>query len=172
MRISNELWQTWKLREEFCADEGGLVKAERMELVAGGKVEPAKGKGKSKQGSGGSTASGALPAGGLRGFGSREDAAKLSSRMEALVIDAEEDGVESGSTDGEDGEEEEDEDPMDPLTMLRRMERKLKAEEDAETDTKKRKELAVRRVDVTRLERVEMLYVSSLSLLQLEGLKD
>lgn len=160
MRISNELWQTWKLREEFCADEGGLVKAERMEAAGGRIGESAKGKGKGKKGSGGSTASGGLPAGGLRGIGSREDAAKLSRRMEALVIDSEDDGDAGSGAEEDDDEDDDDEDPMDPLTMLRRMERKLKSDEEAEGDIKKKKELGVRRVDVTRLERVEMLYVS------------
>lgn len=31
MRMSTELWQTWKLREEFVADESGILKAQKEE---------------------------------------------------------------------------------------------------------------------------------------------
>lgn len=171
MRISTELWQTWKLREEFMADEGGLVKAEKMAATMGEEGKKRMGSGDSASGgkgrmrSGGSTASMGLPVGGLRGIGSREDAARLSRRMEALAVDDDDDDEaqkEGGEEEEEDeDEEEEEEDPMDPLSMLRRLERRMRVEEEGEKDEKRKKEARVKRVDVQRLERVEMLYVCS-----------
>ncbi|KAL8286192.1 hypothetical protein RQP46_004680 [Phenoliferia psychrophenolica] len=125
MRISTELWQTWKLREELIADESGILKAEAVAAAAAADKE--------------------------RG-GARAEAARMSRRMEALSI----------SDDEDDGGE----DPMDPLSMLRALEKKMRAEENAEEDTKKRKVLAQRRGDVQRLERVEILYRAILPQLQ------
>lgn len=112
MRVSTELWQTWKLREEFMADESGILRAEAAAASAGAAT--------------------------------RDEAAKLSRRMSALVINDEEEG----------------DDPMDPLSMLRTLEQKMREEEKADLDTKKQKALAQKRGDVQRLERVEVLYVS------------
>ncbi|ORY85409.1 hypothetical protein BCR35DRAFT_302898 [Leucosporidium creatinivorum] len=168
MRISTELWQTWKLREEFMADEGGLVKAEKM--AAGqqqGQARMGSGsEGKGKARSGGSTASAGLPVGGLRGIGSREDAARLSRRMEALAVDDDDEAEGDGGEEGEDDDEEDEEDPMDPLTMLRRLERRMRVEEEGEKDEKRKKEARAKRVDVQRLERVEMLYRAVLPQMQ------
>lgn len=121
MRISTELWQTWKLREELMADESGILKAEAVAAAAAAATTAGDG---------------------------RAEAAKVSRRMEALSIS--------------DDEDEGTDDPMDPLSMLRALEKKLRAEEHAEDDTKKRKLLAQRRGDVQRLERVEVLYVRCL----------
>ncbi|KAM0755828.1 hypothetical protein T439DRAFT_13398 [Meredithblackwellia eburnea MCA 4105] len=136
MRISTELWQTWKLREELIADESGILKAEAAAAaaaaVAGASGDPEK-----------------------RWKGGRAEAARLSRRMEALSID-DEDEEDEGAGD----------DPMDPLSMLRIMERKLRAEEKEEADTRKRKAIAQRRGDIQRLERIEILYRAILPHLQ------
>lgn len=130
MRVSTELWQTWKLREEYMADESGILKAEAV-AASFGMGERAKSKGKGKP-----------PGGG------KEDANRLSRRMEALSM--------------EDDEElpEEEQDRMDPLVMLQIIAKKMQLEEEAEEDEKKKKLLRQRRVDVQRLEKVEVLYVS------------
>lgn len=73
-----------------------------------------------------------------------EDAAsRLRRRMEALVID-----------------DREEEDAMDPLSMLRKLEAKMRKEEAEEKDDKTRRGMAQNRVDVKRLQHVEVLYVS------------
>lgn len=109
MRISTELWQTWKLREEFMADESGILRAEAA--AASSREEDA--------------------------------ASRLRRRMEALVID-----------------DREEEDAMDPLSMLRKLEAKMRKEEAEEKDDKTRRGMAQNRVDVKRLQHVEVLYVS------------
>lgn len=57
---------------------------------------------------------------------------------------------------------------MDPLTVLKNLGRHLKKEQDQldETDDKKRKDLQERRLDLQRLERVELLYRHTLANLQ------
>lgn len=76
MRISTELWQTWKLREEYMAEESGLLKAARLGEEGG------EGKGRAVAAAVG-----------------REDVAKLSHRMEELAVEDEE---EEGEGDQED----------------------------------------------------------------------
>lgn len=125
MRVSTELWQTWKLREEFMADESGITRAQKIEEVL--KAEEEAGKGKAP---------------------SREELSNLSRRLSSVHID----DPESDS---------EEEDAMDPLSMLKKLEKSLKEEEDAESDDKAKKALTIRRGDVQRLERVEVLYVCS-----------
>ncbi|KAK4703245.1 hypothetical protein P7C70_g2979, partial [Phenoliferia sp. Uapishka_3] len=132
MRISTELWQTWKLREELMADESGILKAEAAAAAA---ARATVGQNQEKR------------------TGGRAEAAKISRRMEALSLSDDED---DGST----------EDSMDPLSMLRALEKKLRAEEGAEEDSKKKKVITQRRGDVQRLERIEVLYRSILPQLQ------
>lgn len=133
MRVSTELWQTWKLREEYMADESGILKAEAVAASFGmGEKVKSKGKGKAMGGIG----------------GGKEDANRLSRRMEALSMDDDEEPLEK------------EQDRMDPLVMLQMMAKKMQAEEEAEADEKKKKLLRQRRVDVQRLEKVEVLYVS------------
>lgn len=154
MRISTELWQTWKLREEYIADESGILKAAQLDdLESERRREPSE----ALAGPGPSTLMGKAGSSKLRGrgIGNREDAVRLSRRMESLVIDS------SGSEGEEDAEDNaEGEDPMDPLSMLRSLERQLRADEEKESDEKQRKTKAQRRMDVQRLQRVEQLYVS------------
>ncbi|GAA5831511.1 hypothetical protein JCM11251_004048 [Rhodosporidiobolus azoricus] len=73
----------------------------------------------------------------------------------------------SGSSGRGDDGEGEDEDPMDPLTVLRQLGRQVKKEaEGKEEGSKEREELEVRRADLKRLERVEVVYRSTLPHLQ------
>lgn len=126
MRVSTELWQTFKLREEFMAEESGITSAATIAAMQKKATSPG--------------------------------ANKVRSRLSAIVID--------GSPVNEESieEEEDDEDEMDPLSMLRRLEKTLRAEEQVEVDDKKTRVLAQKRGDVQRLERVEMLYVSSFAI--------
>lgn len=104
MRISTELWQTWKLREEYMAEESGLLKAARLEGHGSPLVKPT---------------AGGLPV-------TRDDVNRLGRRMEELSV-----GSGSGSSSTSDEEpDEEGEDAMDPLAMLRKMERGLRRQED------------------------------------------
>ena len=83
-----------------------------------------------------------------KGKASREELSNLSKRLSSVHID----DLESDS---------EEDDAMDPLSMLRKLAKSLQTEEDAEVDDKEKKLLAIRRGDVQRLERVEILYVRS-----------
>lgn len=74
MRISTELWQTWKLREEYMAEESGLLKAAR--LGEDGLEAAVRGKGKGK---------------GVAAAVGKDDVARLGHRMEELAIGDEED---------------------------------------------------------------------------------
>jgi hypothetical protein len=125
MRVSTELWQTWKLREEYMAEESGITSAEAIaamqEKIISGETN------------------------------------KAGSRLASSVVDERT----AGEINEDTLEEEDEEDEMDPLSMLRRLERSLRAEEDAELDNKKSQILAQKRADVQRLERVELLYVST-----------
>ncbi|KAM0793066.1 hypothetical protein ACM66B_000552 [Microbotryomycetes sp. NB124-2] len=168
MRISTELWQTWKLREEYMADESGILKAAQLDEWESGKTNKFRSGGagvdrKQKRTSLRSVVNGGDSHG--RAVASGEDAAKLSRRMEELVIDS---GSESElDDDGADADGEDDqEDLMDPLSMLKHMQKQIRAQEDAERDDKKRKALRQRRLDVQKLERIEQLYRAVLPNLQ------
>ncbi|GAA5955174.1 hypothetical protein JCM3765_003235 [Sporobolomyces pararoseus] len=146
LRVSSEIWQGWKVREEFRSEEMGWGKAEQVErelVKEGGNSEkPQKGL--------------------TKGLG------QLRRRMEELAVSRgeSEEAIEDGHA--EDDEEGAEEDPMDPLTVLKNMGRQLKKEQDqlGENDQKKRKELEQRRADLQRLERVELLYRHTLANLQ------
>ncbi|KAK4054759.1 Factor arrest protein 11 [Microbotryomycetes sp. JL201] len=162
MRISTELWQTWKLREEYMADESGILKAAQLDDLESGKrtsLAPTRNKKTSLRSAGQTTSSaGQVYTTHASTVSSGEDAAKLSRRMEELVIDS---GSESEfDTDGE------EEDLMDPLSMLRHMQKQIRIQEDNETDDKKKKALSQRRLDVQKLERIEQLYRAVLPNLQ------
>jgi hypothetical protein len=87
---------------------------------------------------------------------------QLRRRMEELAVarGESEEAIDDGN---EEDEDEGEEDPMDPLTVLKNMGRQLKKEQEQldGDDQKKRKDLEERRADHQRLERVELLYVSS-----------
>lgn len=146
MRVNVELWQTFKLREEFMADESGILRAEVMAASVG--------MGNGELGSTSGIGSGASIKGGIKGKGKgkeelRDDASKLSRRMEAMSMN-----------DEEDEESDEVEDRMDPLIMLKLIEKNMRKEELEEKDEKIRRGLSQRREDVQRLQRIEVLYVS------------
>lgn len=104
LRISTELWQTWKVREECRFDEMGVSLAESLPPPA--------------------------------------PSSPPVERMSALSM--------------QDEEEE-----MDPLSMLRKLASGMQEEEDVEQDDRVRDRIKSQRGDVLRLERVEVLYVSS-----------
>jgi hypothetical protein len=150
LRVSSEIWQGWKVREEFRSEEMGWGKAEQVErelLKDGGNGS---GDEKNRQQKGLS-----------KGLG------QLRRRMEELAVarGESEEAIDDGN---EEDEDEGEEDPMDPLTVLKNMGRQLKKEQEQldGDDQKKRKDLEERRADLQRLERVELLYVSSAKFLQ------
>jgi len=129
LRVSSEIWQGWKVREEFRSEEMGWGKAEQVErelLKDGGNGS---GDEKNRQQKGLS-----------KGLG------QLRRRMEELAVarGESEEAIDDGN---EEDEDEEEEDPMDPLTVLKNMGRQLKKEqEQLDGDgQKKRKELEERR---------------------------
>ncbi|GAA5896651.1 Far11p [Sporobolomyces salmoneus] len=152
LRVSSEIWQGWKIREEFRSEEMGWGRAEQVEreMVRDGNNGEEKNKQQQQQ------------RGMTRGMG------QLRRRMEELAVaqGESEEAVEDGNA--EEDEEEEEEDQMDPLTVLKNMGRQLKKEQEqlGEDDQKKRKELEERRAHLQRLERVELLYRHTLANLQ------
>ncbi|GAA5942331.1 uncharacterized protein JCM15063_002973 [Sporobolomyces koalae] len=147
LRVSSEIWQGWKIREEFRSEEMGWGKAEQVERNAG--VES------SAPGAGTADANGKRVT--TRGIG------HLRRRMEEVAVarGESEEAI-------EDGDEEDEEDPMDPLSVLRNLGKQLKKEEEqlAADAQKQRKELQDKRADLKRLERVELLYRHTLANLQ------
>lgn len=186
LRISTELWQAWKVREEFRSDEMGWTKAAEVEREKE-VYEREKKRREAIEASGvGAAAKAKL----------REDRRKaraLGRRLEELALgDVGSDLRRKGlleSTGGDlsssassvkggrgapsgietpedvaldsDDDDEDVEDPMDPLTVLHNLMRQLKRDIKAEPDEKRRRELEERRLDVQRLERIERLYVRS-----------
>ncbi|GAA5863667.1 hypothetical protein JCM1840_000097 [Sporobolomyces johnsonii] len=183
LRVSTELWQAWKVREECRSEEMGWGRAEEVERELVRAEERRRAREREEQeraergekgglgiralrrrmeelavsaGGGGESDS---EGGSNAGSGSGGSAAgRASSRRGMSSIAAEEEG--------DDNDNDDDEDPMDPLTVLRRMGRQLRKEEEAEEDPKRRKELGERRGDLKRLERVEVLYRATLPQLQ------
>ncbi|GAA5831311.1 hypothetical protein JCM3766R1_003007 [Sporobolomyces carnicolor] len=147
LRVSSEIWQGWKIREEYRSEEMGWGKAEQVErdLVKDGSADE-----QNKQ-----------QKGLTKGLG------QLRRRMEELAVSRgeSEEAVDDGHAEDDD---EEEEDPMDPLTVLKSMGRQLKKELEqlSGDDHKKRNELEERRADLRRLERVELLYRNTLANLQ------
>ncbi|GAA5872543.1 hypothetical protein JCM16303_004557 [Sporobolomyces ruberrimus] len=159
LRVSSEIWQGWKVREEFRSEEMGMFRAEQVErdLVKDGASGNEKVEEKNKETRKGFT----------KGLG------HLRKRMEEVAVargESEGPNAEGSSALDEDEgeEEEEEEDPMDPLTVLRNIGRQLKKEAAQldEDEGMKRKELEERRADLERLERVELLYRHTLANLQ------
>ncbi|GAA5862850.1 hypothetical protein JCM8547_006570 [Rhodosporidiobolus lusitaniae] len=216
LRVGTEIWQSWKVREEFVGEEMGLSRAEGVERkererrerekdgAGGGEVgRKARALGRrleelvlrdqkegtigggGRKGSAASLLAGAGAGGDSSAAGSDAEgttgggvgaavAAKkrrsLLARLETSSIgddSALDDGRSSRTGSGGDDEEEEDEDPMDPLTVLRKLGRQWKKEaEGMEEGSKEREEKEVRVGDLKRLERVEVLYRSTLPHLQ------
>lgn len=137
LRVSSEIWQGWKVREEYRSEEMGWGRAEEIER--GHQNEAAQGEERKV----------------TKGMG------QLRKRMEELAVAQSE--SEGGNEEAVEEEEEDEEDPMDPLTVLRSIGKQLKKEEDTldADEGKKRRELEERRGDLKRLERVEVLYVRS-----------
>ncbi|BGP36956.1 Factor arrest protein 11 [Rhodotorula kratochvilovae] len=175
LRVGTELWQAWKVREEFTGEEMGLTRAEEVERA---RVEKERERRK-------------YAARELAGGEVGRKARALGRRLEALVIGdggakkvaragttssseaASVRGGLRGASDGDDDEEavlsddeDDDDDPMDPLTVLKQLGRQARREAEAQTDPKRRKELEVRRGDIKRLERVEIIYRETLAHLQ------
>jgi hypothetical protein len=166
------LWQAWKVREEFRGEEMGLTRAEQVEREAIVKEEERRRKAAKEQENKETK----------EGREMRRKAMALGRRLEELATGSAgsksrtkahstlsdgSGGIDSPVTDdvavaSDDEDEDEDEDPMDPLTVLRNLARTIKKEIEVELDEKKRKELEERRMDVKRLERVEILYVRRL----------
>lgn len=185
LRISTELWQAWKVREEFRSDEMGWTKAAEVEherevyerekkrreaIEASGIGAAAKarlredrrkaralGRRLEELALGDDVASDLRRRGLLDGGGS-SSASSVRGKGPASDEEAPED-VALDSDQGEEG----DEDPMDPLSVLHGLMRQLKRDIKSEPDEKRRKELEERKLDVQRLERVERLYVRSSS---------
>ncbi|GAA6035376.1 hypothetical protein JCM8097_008842 [Rhodosporidiobolus ruineniae] len=201
LRVSTELWQAWKVREEFRGEEMGLVRAEgveremvrreeerrrREERQKGEEGRKARALGrrleelvlKEKSGRKGSEAAGTeSDAGDSGSVGGGASVAKRRSLLGGLargagsddsaLDDGESSARGSGSDPALDEEEDGEDDPMDPLSVLRKMERQVRKEaEAAEEVSKKREELETRAADLKRLERVEVLYRSTLPHLQ------
>ncbi|BGP12930.1 hypothetical protein JCM10213_004349 [Rhodosporidiobolus nylandii] len=192
LRVSTELWQAWKVREEFVGEEMGLSRAEGVEREAierererrrregdfhgkgeegrkarllGRRLEELILADKGRKASSSSLASAA---------GEDSDASSVgggfvSSKRRSMLSQAggptlDESALADGDTDAG---SEEDEDPMDPLTVLKRLGRQVKKEEEQlEEGSKEREALATRRADLKRLERVEELYRATLPHLQ------
>ncbi|EGU13198.1 hypothetical protein RTG_00359 [Rhodotorula toruloides ATCC 204091] len=174
LRVSTELWQAWKVREEFRGEEMGLTRAEQVEREAVVKEEERRRKAAKEQENKETK----------EGREMRRKAMALGRRLEELATGSAgsksrtkahstlsdgSGGIDSPITDDvavASDDEDEDEDPMDPLTVLRNLARSIKKEIEVEPDEKKRKELEERRMDVKRLERVEILYRQTLPHLQ------
>lgn len=182
LRISTELWQAWKVREEFRSDEMGWTKAAEVEHER----EVYEREKKRREAI---EASGVGAAAKARLREDRRKARALGRRLEELALGndvasdlrrkglldgggsssassvrgkgpaSDEEAADDVALDSEEGEEG-NEDPMDPLSVLHGLTRQLKRDIKAEPDEKRRKELEERKADVLRLERVERLYVS------------
>ncbi|GAA6059340.1 hypothetical protein JCM10212_003238 [Sporobolomyces blumeae] len=170
LRISSEIWQGWKVREEFRSEEMGWGKAELAEKGVREAIANEEERRKVRDERANSVAGGTN-----RGLGSSKGIGVLRRRMEELAVargesddvegrDRSEDAVE----DAEDGDEDEEADPMDPLTVLRAVSRDIKKKIDdlGDDEDKKKAELKQRRADLKRLERVELLYRHTLVNLQ------
>lgn len=187
LRISTELWQAWKVREEFRSDEMGWTKAAEVEREKE-VYEREKRRREAIDASGVGTAAKAKlredrrkaralgrkleqlaladPASDLRRRGLLESvggdlsssASSVRGRNPGSGMETPEDVALDSDEDDEAGE-----DPMDPLSVLHGLMRQLKRDIRAESDDKRRKELEERRADVLRLERVERLYVRHFS---------
>ena len=146
IRITTELWQAWKVREEYLADETGV----------------------GMQGTSSAT----------KGIESGFDAAaNLGQRMEAMTLDDfdddENDFVDFGTSRRTRSAPAEDQ-KQDALAMLYKLETKLKADlketskksgiaggDDLKRQKQEQKRLHQRIHDVKKLQRVELIYVSS-----------
>ncbi|GAA6052338.1 hypothetical protein JCM3770_007259 [Rhodotorula araucariae] len=208
LRVSTELWQAWKVREEFTGEEMGLARADAVERayaqqeverkknaqrqLAGGEIgrkaralgrrlealvigdgaarkvvaatsaaERRRARAGTATSSGAASARGGLSRGG--GGGGASDGDEEDDADADDVADADDEAIASDADDDDDGA---DDDPMDPLTVLKQLARQVRREAEAETDPKRKKELEVRRLDVKRLERVELIYRETLAHLQ------
>ncbi|GAA5842352.1 hypothetical protein JCM9279_005355 [Rhodotorula babjevae] len=176
LRVSTELWQAWKVREEFTGEEMGLTRAEEVERQQVEKEEERR----------------KYAARELAGGEVGRKARALGRRLEALVIgdggakklqrqgtasSSEAASVRGAFKPGDEGDDEEAvlsddddddscDDPMDPLTVLKQLGRQARREADAEVDSKRKRTLDIRRQDIKRLERVEILYRETLAHLQ------
>ncbi|GAA5980477.1 hypothetical protein JCM10908_001665 [Rhodotorula pacifica] len=189
LRISTELWQAWKVREEFRSDEMGWTKAAEVErerevyerekkrreaIEASGVGAAAKAKLREDRRKAralgrrleelalGDDVASDLRKRGLLDGGGSSSASSVRGKGPASDIDSPEDVALDSEDEGEEGSE----DPMDPLSVLHGLMRQLKRDIKAEPDEKRRKELEERRADVQRLERVERLYRMTLPHLQ------
>ncbi|KAK4058163.1 Factor arrest protein 11 [Microbotryomycetes sp. JL221] len=187
IRISTELWQTFKLREEYIADETGILKAALLNDLQQGKIQfdqqqQQQQQQQHHQQQGFDDDKRNKQSMFLHGqsVSSSQDAAKLSRRMEELVIvdsSSEEEGEDENQQDHQnstnhssDKEEEEEDDEqdnlMDPLSMLKHLKKQIKKQERNETNQNLKKKLNQKRMDVEKLQRIEQLYRAVLPNLQ------
>ncbi|GAA5892539.1 hypothetical protein JCM6882_005642 [Rhodosporidiobolus microsporus] len=200
LRVSTEIWQSWKVREGFREEEMGLERAGEVERLAverererregerrrremslaGGRGEEGRkaralgrrleelvlaDKGRKGSASGGDDSDAGSTVSSVKRRSLLGAAAALVD--ESAVDDSEGSGSSGRGVGDGDGDDGEDEDPMDPLTVLRQLGRQVKREAEAkEEGSKEREELEIRRADLKRLERVEVLYRSTLPHLQ------
>lgn len=180
LRVSTELWQAWKVREEFGNDELGLTRAEEVEQdlvrreqerrrlrereLAGGEVgRKARALGRRLEQLVIGDAGAKKVARSQSLFAADSDNVSVASSVRGGAkgkVSDEDDEVAVASDDEDDGEG--GGDPMDPLTVLRMLGRQVRRDWMNEEDPKRKKELDVRRQDIKRLERVEIFYVRRL----------
>ncbi|SCV68896.1 BQ2448_1017 [Microbotryum intermedium] len=154
LRVSTELWQSWKVREEFLNEETGIAQAERLAAKTGG---PGGGVGKKA----------------LGGLNKRMQDLSLNEgnkdpRDDISAIEGSEEGgkedVDPFSIKEKEGKKEPS--SSDPLEMLRKMEGEVSRLAEEEKDQEKKLGLEDQSADLKRLMRVEMLYRAVLPQMQ------
>lgn len=173
LRVSTELWQAWKVREEFTGEEMGLTRAEEVERARVEKEEERR-RNAARELAGGEVGRKARALGrrlealviGDQGAKKLQRVGTASSSEAASVRGAFRQGSGANAPGDEDEEavlsdddDDAEDDPMDPLTVLKQLSRQVRREAEAEQDPERKKELDVRRQDLKRLERIEIVYV-------------
>ncbi|KDE05127.1 hypothetical protein MVLG_04469 [Microbotryum lychnidis-dioicae p1A1 Lamole] len=157
LRLSTELWQSWKVREEFLYEETGIAQAER--LVVKKEKEKDQGDGLGKKGLGGLS----KRLRDLSGLGMGRE----GNELDESAIDGDDEGEEDQAFGGSREKEQKNEPRApDPLEMLRKMEREVIRLAKEEGDPERRNELEDKSKDLKRLMRVEMLYRAVLPQMQ------
>jgi len=169
LRVSTELWQAWKVREEFTGEEMGLTRAEEVERqqvekeeerrkyaareLAGGEV------GRKARALGRRLEALVIGDGGAKKLQRQGTASSSEAASVRGVFRPGDEGDDDEAVLSDDDDDDSNDDPMDPLTVLKQLGRQARREADAEVDSKRKRTLDIRRQDIKRLERVEILYV-------------